>query len=160
MFLNDYNENVLLARLVAPARIALAARAIFAPVRRDVLALAVSCGLLFGCGLSIGTGLRHGAGGGLHPDFGTEWEDAPNGIPFVVVGNGQRKVAVDLVAWPEESDPGPYPIPDDAPIEGGPDSEGDRHVLVTAATRGCSTSSAARSGRRAAGRRTAARCGT
>ena len=25
---------------------------------------------------------------------------------------------------------GPYPIPTDAPIEGGPDSEGDRHVLV------------------------------
>ena len=30
----------------------------------------------------------------------------------------------------DESDPGPYPIPDDAPIEGGPQSDGDRHVLV------------------------------
>jgi hypothetical protein len=29
-----------------------------------------------------------------------------------------------------ESDPGPYPIPPDAPIEGGPGSDGDRHVLI------------------------------
>src|SRR5207253_2159869 len=28
------------------------------------------------------------------------------------------------------SDPGPYPIPTNAPIEGGPDSTGDRHVIV------------------------------
>ena len=32
--------------------------------------------------------------------------------------------------YADESDPGPYPIPDGAPIEGGPDSDGDRHVLV------------------------------
>ena len=30
----------------------------------------------------------------------------------------------------DESDPGPYPIPPNAPIEGGPGSDGDRHVLV------------------------------
>ena len=30
----------------------------------------------------------------------------------------------------DESDPGPYPIPPDAPIEGGPNGNGDRHVLV------------------------------
>ena len=30
----------------------------------------------------------------------------------------------------DESDPGPYPIPRDAPIEGGPDGDGDRHVIV------------------------------
>jgi hypothetical protein len=29
-----------------------------------------------------------------------------------------------------DSDPGPYPIPTNAPIEGGPDSTGDRHVIV------------------------------
>jgi hypothetical protein len=29
-----------------------------------------------------------------------------------------------------ESDPGPYPIPKDAPIEGGPEATGDRHVIV------------------------------
>jgi hypothetical protein len=32
--------------------------------------------------------------------------------------------------YDEESDPGPYPIPPDAPIEGGPLSSGDRHILV------------------------------
>jgi hypothetical protein len=32
--------------------------------------------------------------------------------------------------YADESDPGPYPIPANAPIEGGPDSTGDRHVLV------------------------------
>ena len=30
----------------------------------------------------------------------------------------------------EESDPGPYPVPPDAPIEGGPKGKGDRHVIV------------------------------
>jgi hypothetical protein len=30
----------------------------------------------------------------------------------------------------DESDPGPYPIPPDAPIEGGQSSGGDRHVLI------------------------------
>jgi hypothetical protein len=30
----------------------------------------------------------------------------------------------------DESDPGPYPIPPNAPIEGGPNGSGDRHVLV------------------------------
>lgn len=71
-----------------------------------------------------------GIGGGLHPDFGTVWDGAPNGIPFVVVSGDQPKVPVEFDAWPEESDPGPYPIPDNAPIEGGPDSDGDRHVIV------------------------------
>jgi hypothetical protein len=32
--------------------------------------------------------------------------------------------------YDDESDPGPYPIPPDVPIEGGPSSNGDRHVLV------------------------------
>src|SRR5690606_29189089 len=32
--------------------------------------------------------------------------------------------------YDDESDPGPYPIPPDAPIEGGPDSDGDRHILI------------------------------
>ena len=31
---------------------------------------------------------------------------------------------------PGESDPGPYPIPANPLIEGGPSSTGDRHVLV------------------------------
>ena len=32
--------------------------------------------------------------------------------------------------YADESDPGPYPVPPDAPIEGGSSSTGDRHVLV------------------------------
>jgi len=65
----------------------------------------------------------------LHPDFGTVWSGAPNGIPYVVVPGTQPKVPV-IFEYAGESDPGPYPIPPDAPIEGGPDAKGDRHVLV------------------------------
>ena len=65
----------------------------------------------------------------LHPDFGTEWEGAPIGIPYVVVGGTQQKVPVTFT-YADESDPGPYPIPPDAPIEGGPKGDGDRHVIV------------------------------
>jgi hypothetical protein len=66
---------------------------------------------------------------GLHPDFGTTWNGAPNGIPYVVVGADQPSVPVSF-DYADESDPGPYPIPPDAPIEGGPNGDGDRHVLV------------------------------
>jgi hypothetical protein len=66
---------------------------------------------------------------GLHPDFGAEYEGAPNGIPYVLVGRDQPGRAVSFEE-PDESDPGPYPIPDDPPIEGGADGEGDRHILV------------------------------
>ncbi len=65
----------------------------------------------------------------LHPDFGTTWNGAPNGIPYVVVSGGQAGVDVTF-DYADESDPGPYPIPPDAPIEGGPQSDGDRHVIV------------------------------
>lgn len=65
----------------------------------------------------------------LHPDFGTMYMGAPNGIAYVVVGGNQPKVPVQF-KWVDESDPGPYPIPADAPIEGGPKSDGDRHVIV------------------------------
>ena len=70
----------------------------------------------------------------LKADFGSGlWEGAPIGIPYVAVPNGQTMLPIDfdsLGGWPEESDPGPYPIPPGAPIEGGPSSDGDRHVLV------------------------------
>jgi hypothetical protein len=66
---------------------------------------------------------------GLHPDFGTVWNNAPNGIPFVVVSGSQAKVPVSFT-YADESDPGPYPIPSDAPIEGGASSTGDRHILI------------------------------
>ncbi len=65
----------------------------------------------------------------LHADFGTVWNGAPNGIPYVEVPASQPRVPVSFY-YPDESDPGPYPIPPDAPIEGGPNGNGDRHVLV------------------------------
>jgi hypothetical protein len=66
---------------------------------------------------------------GLHPDFGTVWNGAPNGIPYVVVAGTQGKVPVTF-DYADESDPGPYPVPSDAPVEGGSNGGGDRHVLV------------------------------
>ena len=69
----------------------------------------------------------------VHADFGAGvWppgSDSPIGIPFVTVPGSQPGVAVTF-AYDDESDPGPYPIPSDAPIEGGPSSDDDRHVLV------------------------------
>lgn len=65
----------------------------------------------------------------LRADFGPEWEGAPIGIPYVVVGADQKKVPV-AFTYADESDAGPYPIPKDAPIEGGPKGDGDRHILV------------------------------
>jgi hypothetical protein len=62
----------------------------------------------------------------LHPDFGTP---TGYGIPYTVVGPHQPKVPISFSEFGEESDPGPYPIPPSAPVEGDGD-EGDRHVLV------------------------------
>ena len=66
----------------------------------------------------------------LHPDFGTVWNGAPNGIPYVVVSGSQSRVQINFNAYGDESDPGPYPVPSDAPVEGGPTGTGDRHVIV------------------------------
>jgi hypothetical protein len=68
----------------------------------------------------------HG-GDHLHPDFGSP---RPYGFPFAVVGPGQRKLPVRYTAYGDESDPGPFPVPGGAPVEGGNRSDGDRHVLV------------------------------
>jgi hypothetical protein len=71
-----------------------------------------------------------GAGSRFHMDFGSGlWDGGPIGIPYVVVGGSQPKVPVAFDVA-DESDPGPYPIPANAPIEGGPAASGDRHVLV------------------------------
>jgi len=71
-----------------------------------------------------------GTGTGLHPDFGSgTWDGGPIGIPFVVVPGDQAPLDV-AFDYADESDPGPYPIPPDPPIEGGAESDGDRHVLV------------------------------
>jgi len=63
----------------------------------------------------------------LHADFGA---NPDYGIPYVVVPGTQPYVPITFTAYGDESDPGPYPIPEDAPIEGGSGSDGDRHVLV------------------------------
>lgn len=63
----------------------------------------------------------------LHPDFG---ENPDYGIPYVVVGADQPEVPIDYRAYGDESDPGPFPVPLDAPVEGGSGATGDRHVLV------------------------------
>ena len=70
-----------------------------------------------------------GAAKTMHADFGTVYNGAPNGIPFIVVPGSQPGVAVSF-DYADESDAGPYPVPPDAPIEGGPASSGDRHVLI------------------------------
>jgi hypothetical protein len=70
---------------------------------------------------------------------------------FILVPPDQKRVDVKIVDYPDESDPGPYPVPDNVPIEGWPvwyqrDSqapvslsevqrrpgqyEGDRHAIV------------------------------
>ena len=63
-----------------------------------------------------------GAAGHLHADFG---ENPDYGIPFVVA-RGQEPVPITYTDYGDESDPGPFPIPLDAPVESG----SDRHVLA------------------------------
>ena len=71
----------------------------------------------------------------LKADFGSGlWENAPIGIPYVVVCGDQKKLSIDFRAnaydgnYGSESDPGPYPIPLNAPIEG--NGSGDAHVIA------------------------------
>lgn len=66
---------------------------------------------------SIGAGLT------LRVDFGTT-----SGIPYITVNNSQTKYPISFT-YADESDPGPYPVPLNAPIEGGSESNGDRHVI-------------------------------
>jgi hypothetical protein len=68
----------------------------------------------------------HG-GDHLHPDFGSP---RAYGFPYAVVGAAQPKLPIHYTAYGDESDPGPFPIPTGAPVEGGRGSDGDRHVLV------------------------------
>ena len=65
-----------------------------------------------------------------HADFGSgTWDGGPIGIPYNVVGAGQPTTSVTF-DYDDESDHVPYPIPANPAIEGGPDSTGDRHVLI------------------------------
>jgi hypothetical protein len=91
------------------------------PWNRDISAEPVdpaSATLIAACGLR-----------NLHPDFGTVWNGRPIGIPYVVVPGDQPKVPVSF-RYASESDVGPYPVPPDAPVEGGSGADGDRHVLI------------------------------
>jgi hypothetical protein len=65
----------------------------------------------------------------LHPDFGANWNGGPFGIPYIVVDKSTPRLPLSF-EYAGESDPGPYPVPQNAPIEGGENSEGDRHVIV------------------------------
>lgn len=75
-----------------------------------------------------------GSGGFLHPDFGSGvWppgSNSPIGIPYLVVPQSETPININYIWFGDESDDGPFPIPLTAPIEGGPDSDGDRHVLA------------------------------
>ncbi len=62
-------------------------------------------------------------------------------MSFILVPPDQKKVSVKVVSYPDESDLGPYPLPDNAPIEDWPlngktletiqrEGNGDRHVVV------------------------------
>jgi hypothetical protein len=62
-------------------------------------------------------------GGNLHPDFGS---NPSYGIPFTVVPETQLAVPITFTSYGDQSDPGPYPIPLNAPVEAGSDG----HVLV------------------------------
>jgi hypothetical protein len=66
----------------------------------------------------------------LHPDFGACcWQNQPIGFFYLTV-SGQPLVPIHFTAYGSQSDQGPYPIPTNAPIQGGSGSTGDRHVLV------------------------------
>jgi hypothetical protein len=103
----------------------LPARTVFPPANdwnRDISADSVdvaSDSLIAHCGAAVA----------LHPDFGTRYQGALWGIPFATVHSTQPRVPVSFY-YAGESDPGPYPIPPNVPIEGGSASTGDRHVIV------------------------------
>lgn len=62
-------------------------------------------------------------------DFGSGlWQGAPIGIPYIVVCGNQPKTVINFTDYGDESDPGPYPIPLNAPIEG--NGNGDAHVIA------------------------------
>ncbi len=70
-----------------------------------------------------------GASLGLKADFGAGlWNGGPIGIPFITVPGTQTKYSATFLYF-DESDPGPYAVPLDAPIEGGSSSTGDRHAI-------------------------------
>jgi hypothetical protein len=73
----------------------------------------------------------------VHPDFGAgSWQGTPIGMFYTTVVGTQPLVPIHYTAFGNQSDPGPFPIPPGAPVEGGSDlsNDGDRHVLVVDST--------------------------
>jgi hypothetical protein len=68
----------------------------------------------------------------VHADFGSGlWDGGPIGIPITVVSRQTRTRSVPVrFDYAEESDRGPYPIPSNVKIEGGRQSDGDRHAII------------------------------
>lgn len=67
-----------------------------------------------------------GSSTGFHMDFGSgTWDGGPIGIPHNIVAGTQAKSTVSFY-YPDESDPGPYPIPA-APLR---EWGGDHHILM------------------------------
>ena len=50
---------------------------------------------------------------------------------FIIVPPDQKRVPVKLLDYPNESDPGPYPVPDNAPIENWPLAVNEDQKAVT-----------------------------
>lgn len=88
------------------------------PWNQDVRALPVRTESVAWVRSVNGGGVRN-----VHPDFGS---NPDYGIPFVIVSSAQPGVPITFDDYGSESDPGPYPIPTSAPVEGG----NDRHVLA------------------------------
>ncbi len=71
-----------------------------------------------------------GVGDSLHADFGSGlYDGGPIGIPVTVVDARTPRSPVTF-EYADESDRGPYPVPRNVAIEGGPRSDGDRHAII------------------------------
>jgi hypothetical protein len=78
-----------------------------------------------------------GADAPVHPDFGAgPYQGRTIGIPYVVIGETQPVVPITF-EYADESEPGPYPIPRQSPVEGGGPKpsvgRGDAHILLVQA---------------------------
>lgn len=70
---------------------------------------------------------------GFHMDFGSgKWEGGPIGIPYNVISGASATKYTPTFYYPDESDPGPYPIPAEPKIEWGSD-----HHILTIDTETC-----------------------
>lgn len=72
-----------------------------------------------------------GDSGSLHPDFGPSFgeQSEPYGIPLTVVDGSHARVPVSFY-YDDESDRVRYPLGTGTRIEGGLESDGDRHAIV------------------------------